>query len=59
MSASARTLEAAATAGNGIDEAKVAAVRAAIADGSFKVDSGAIADKLLANAQEFLSRARN
>jgi len=34
-------------------------VRAAIADGSFKVDSGAIADKLLANAQEFLSRARN
>ncbi len=59
VSASARTLEAAATAGNGIDAAKVAAVRAAIADGSFKVDSGAIADKLLANAQEFLSRARN
>ncbi|QRF60409.1 flagellar biosynthesis anti-sigma factor FlgM [Variovorax paradoxus] len=59
VSASARTLEAAATAGSGIDEAKVAAVRAAIANGSFKVDSGAIADKLLANAQEFLSRARN
>ncbi|RYY93824.1 MAG: flagellar biosynthesis anti-sigma factor FlgM [Comamonadaceae bacterium] len=45
-------------AGSGIDEVKVAAMRAAIADGSFKVDSGAIADKLLANAQEFLSRAR-
>ena len=59
VSATARTLEAATVAGSGIDEAKVAAVRAAIADGSFKVDAGAVADKLLANAQEFLVRARS
>lgn len=58
VSAAARSLEAPA-AGGGIDEAKVAAVRAAIADGTFSVNSGAIADKLLANAQELLSRARS
>jgi negative regulator of flagellin synthesis FlgM len=58
VSASARSLEVV-SAGSGIDEAKVAAVKAAIADGSFKVNSGAIADKLLANAQEFLSHNRS
>ena len=58
VSAAARSLEAPAL-GSGIDEAKVAAVRAAIADGSFKVSSEAIADKLLANAQEVLSRVRS
>jgi negative regulator of flagellin synthesis FlgM len=58
VSAAARSLEAPA-AGSGIDEAKVAAVRAAIADGSFKVNSEAIADKMLANAQEILSRTRS
>ena len=30
----------------------------AIADGSYKVDAGAIADKLIANAQEVLGAAR-
>jgi negative regulator of flagellin synthesis FlgM len=38
------------------DAAKVKAVRAAIENGSFSVDAEAIADKLLANAQEVLSR---
>lgn len=58
VSAAARSLDVA-SAGSGIDEAKVAAVKAAIADGSFNVDAGAIADKLLSNAQEILSRARS
>jgi anti-sigma28 factor (negative regulator of flagellin synthesis) len=42
----------------GLDSAKVCAVRAAIADGSFRIDPGAIADKFLANAQEVLSLVR-
>lgn len=58
VSAAARSLEVS-SAGSGIDEAKVAAVRAAIADGTFTVDAGAIADKMLSNAQEILSRFRN
>ena len=57
VSAAARSLDI--PAGSGIDEAKVASVRAAIADGTFTTDSGAIADKLLANAQELLSRTRS
>lgn len=58
VSAAARSLELS-PAGSGIDEAKVAAVRAAIADGTFTVNAGAIADKMLSNAQEILSRFRN
>ena len=58
MSAAARSLEKS-TAGSGIDETKVAAMRAAIANGTFTVNAGNIADKLLSNAQEFLSRARS
>lgn len=46
-------------AGSGIDETKVAAVRSAIANGTFRVNAEAIADKMLANAQEFLSHHRN
>ena len=41
------------------DKAKVDRIAAAIRDGRFQVDSGAIADKLIANAQELLSRTRN
>lgn len=39
-----------------IDTAKVAAVKAAIEDGSYTVNAEAIADKLLSNAQEMLRR---
>ena len=39
-----------------IDQAKVTAVRSAIANGSYKVNAGAIADKMLSNAQEVLQR---
>lgn len=37
---------------------KVAAMKAAIADGSFKVNPEAIADKMLSNAAEMLSSSR-
>lgn len=41
------------------DKAKVERISAAIRDGRFQVDAGAIADKLIANAQELLGRVRN
>ncbi|MBL8328426.1 MAG: flagellar biosynthesis anti-sigma factor FlgM [Rubrivivax sp.] len=41
------------------DKAKVERISAAIREGRFQVDAGAIADKLIANAQELLGRARN
>jgi negative regulator of flagellin synthesis FlgM len=40
--------------GGDFDAEKVARISAAIADGSYKIDAGAIADKLIANAQELL-----
>ena len=41
-----------------VDMAKVNSVRAAIADGTYVVNPEAIADKLLSNAQEMLTRSR-
>lgn len=41
-----------------IDAKKVAAMKAAIQDGSFKVNPEAIADKLLTNAQELYSTSK-
>jgi negative regulator of flagellin synthesis FlgM len=40
------------------DAGKVAAIAQAIADGSFKVNAEAIADKLIANAQEVLGSVK-
>ena len=40
------------------DQAKVERIAQAIRDGSFSVNPGAIADKLLSNAQEVLGRSR-
>ncbi|SAL18394.1 anti-sigma-28 factor FlgM [Caballeronia sordidicola] len=37
-----------------IDTAKVAAIKASIADGSYKVDSGKVADGILSSASELL-----
>lgn len=40
------------------DASKVKAVRAAIEKGTFTVNAEAVADKMLSNAQEILSRVR-
>ena len=40
------------------DSAKVERIAQAIRDGSFSINPGAIADKLLSNAQEVLGRSR-
>src|SRR5205809_428184 len=40
------------------DSAKVERIAQAIRDGRFSIDPGAIADKLIANSQELLSRAQ-
>lgn len=60
LSSQARSLGAAAAGSSygEIDHAKVEAFRAAIAQGTFAVNPGAIADKLLANAQEMLDRVK-
>ena len=57
LSQVARGYESARNTGD-FDAAKVKAIKAAIEKGTFKVDAEAIADKLLANAQETLSLAR-
>lgn len=41
------------------DKAKVERIATAIREGRFQVDAGAIADKLIANAQEVLGRMKN
>ncbi|MDD2880943.1 MAG: flagellar biosynthesis anti-sigma factor FlgM [Rhodoferax sp.] len=59
VSPMARSLEAGSTSETAdIDTVKVNAVRASIAQGTYKVNAEAIADKLLANAQEMLTRSR-
>jgi len=40
------------------DAAKVSRISQAIADGTFEVNAGAIADKLIANAQELLGNVK-
>src|SRR3954463_8888510 len=42
--------------GDAVDMAKVERVSKAIADGTFRVDAGAVADKMLASAAELLSK---
>lgn len=56
VSTLARTL--AAGDASEVDAKKVESVRAAIEQGTFKVNAEAIADKLLANAEEMLNRNR-
>jgi len=57
LSSTATTLLAGGTATE-FDADKVARMTEAIASGTFKVDAGAIADKLIANAQELLAKGK-
>ena len=56
VSALARGLDKAAATEAQVDVEKVNAMKQAIADKSYTVNPGAIADKLLANAREMLQR---
>ena len=57
MSNGARSLDANAKTQGDVDMAKVRAMREAIANGTFSVNAGAIADKLLADASELINPA--
>jgi len=54
VSDTARSLDVNAKTQGDVDMAKVRAMREAIASGTFEVNAGAIADKLLADASAFL-----
>ena len=57
LSSTASTLLSAGSASE-FDADKVGRISAQIADGTFKINPEAIADKLIANAQELLSKVR-
>ena len=57
LSSTASTLLSGGTSSE-FDAAKVASMSEAIAGGTFKVNAGAIADKLIAHAQELLSKVK-
>ncbi len=62
VSTQARSLDRVAVAQDSdgdVDTAKVEAVRSAIEQGTYLVNPEAIADKLLANAQEMFNRTQN
>jgi negative regulator of flagellin synthesis FlgM len=58
VSTAARALDQTARSTGDFDAGKVKAVRTAIEKGTFSVDAEAVADKMLSNAQEILSRSR-
>ena len=57
LSAAATALTAADPEGS-FDSAKVDRIRQSISDGTYKVNPEAIADKLIANAQDLLGRTQ-
>jgi negative regulator of flagellin synthesis FlgM len=57
LSSTASTLLSSGGAGE-FDADKVSRIAGAIADGSFKINPEAIADKLIANAQELLTKVK-
>src|SRR5688572_14575546 len=54
LSSQLHEIEAGMGAGQAVDTARVEEVKRAIADGSFKVDSGKVADRLIQATREFL-----
>jgi negative regulator of flagellin synthesis FlgM len=55
LSAASRALQASG-ADTGVDLARVGAIQQAISEGRFKVDTGVVADKLIASVKELLAR---
>ena len=58
VSNSVRSLDQNAKTSSDVDMSKVNAIRAAIANGTFKVSASAIADKMLVDAAELLAVSR-
>ncbi|MDR0226267.1 MAG: flagellar biosynthesis anti-sigma factor FlgM [Burkholderiaceae bacterium] len=58
FSTSARALDQNSRASDDFDANRVKEIREAIANGTFRVNADAVADKLLANSEEFLSHSR-
>lgn len=58
FSTSARALDQSGRATADFDANRVKEIREAIANGTFRVNADAVADKLLANSEEFLSHSR-
>lgn len=58
VSSAARALGPTNRTGGDFDAGKVKAVRTAIEKGEFSVNAEAVADRMLSNAQEILSRSR-
>ncbi|MBV8247216.1 MAG: flagellar biosynthesis anti-sigma factor FlgM [Comamonas sp.] len=58
FSLSARALDGQSRSNTDFDAERVKAMREAIANGSFRVNAEAVADKLLANTEEFLVHAQ-
>jgi len=58
VSNSVRSLDQNAKSSSDVDMAKVNAIRAAIANGTFKVNASVIADKMLVDASALLGAAR-
>ena len=58
LSSAAKALEQTSRNPGDFDAGKVKAVRSAIENGTFKVDAEVVADKMLANTQELIARAK-
>lgn len=59
FSNAARAIDQTSRSQGDFDAGKVKAVRAAIENGTFRVNAEVVADKMLANTEEFLSRERD
>lgn len=59
VSSSARALEQKQRSTTDFDAERVKSMREAIANGSFRVNADAVADKLLSNAEEFMGHSRS
>lgn len=58
LSRTAREIEQSGRTPGEFDAGRVKAVRSAIENGTFRINAGAIADKMLANAEEDIARSR-